>query len=155
MKGRCSCFPYHGELVSFIRKERVDTSSFDPLLLKQRARRLKLSERDKELLHEVKKIIESYPTDEQLHLNHLCRKTGINEFKLKAGFKMLFSRTPGGYFLELKMSRAKKLLSEADSTVNGVAYTLGYQYPSNFCAEFKKRVGMTAGEWKSGGDVMS
>jgi len=104
---------------------------------------LSLSERDKESLQEVKRIIEFHPTDEPLHLTQLCRKTGINEFKLKIGFRTLFSCTPYSYFLELKMSQAKKLLLEPDSTVYGVAYTLGYQHASNFCNEFKKRFGVT------------
>jgi AraC-like DNA-binding protein len=76
--------------------------------------------------------------------------TGINEYKLKSGFRQLFSSTPIRYFLELKMSQAKRLLLEPDSTINGVAYTLGYQHASNFCIEFKKRFGITALQFKKG-----
>lgn len=146
MKRRCFCFPYQGELVS-IKKEKVSTPCLDSLL-KLRARRLKLSERDKVSLNEAKQIIESYPSDQPLHLKQLCRKTGINEFKLKTGFRMLFSCTPYGYFLELKMLKAQKLLLEPDSTINGVAYTLGYQHASNFCIQFKRRFGVTPLQFK-------
>ena len=150
MKRRRFCFPCHGELVSFIREEKVKASYLDVSFLKKSVKGLRLSERDKKLLYEVKRIIESHAPDEPLHLRQLCRKIGINEHKLKTGFRQLFSYPPCGYFLELKMSQAKKLLLEPDSTVNGVAYTLGYQYPSNFCVQFKRKFGMTAGEWRRG-----
>lgn len=148
MKGPGFCFPCCRRIDSFIKKVNADVSCLDRVSSNDKAKRLKLSERDKEILHEVKRIIESHPNDEPLHLKQLCRETGINEFKLKTGFRMLFSNTPCGYFLELKMLKAQQLLLEPDSTVNGVAYTLGYQYVPNFCLQFKKRFGVTAGEWR-------
>ncbi|MDE3181919.1 MAG: helix-turn-helix transcriptional regulator [Bacteroidota bacterium] len=150
-QNRCFCFPCHAELQSFNRQETGSASDLNRPASPPREKLLRLSERDKQLLNEVKRIIEAHPNDEPVHLRRLSRMAGINEYKLKKGFRQLFSSTPVGYFLDLKMSQAKKLLLEPDSTVYGVAYALGYQHASNFCIEFKRRFGVTAGEFKRGG----
>ena len=110
---------------------------------------LKLTESDRDTLVRVKEFIEARDVDEPISLKVLCRKFALNEFKLKKGFRQLFKVTPYDYFLELKMTAAKKLLLEADTTVYGVAYTLGYQHVSNFCAQFKKRFGVTPKNFRS------
>ncbi len=104
---------------------------------------LKLSLRDKEALEEAKKLIEMQPVDQPLSLKQLSRKTGLNEYKLKKGFKELFTRTPYDYHLEIKMNEAKKLLLDTDASVYTIAYQVGYQHVSNFCIQFKKRFGRT------------
>jgi AraC family transcriptional activator of pyochelin receptor len=105
--------------------------------------RLKLSSRDKEALKEAKKLIEMQPVDQPLSLKQLSRKTGLNEYKLKKGFKELFTRTPYDYHLEIKMKEAKQLLLDPESSIYMVAYQVGYQHVSNFCIQFKKRFGVT------------
>jgi AraC-like DNA-binding protein len=110
---------------------------------------LKLSKSDRDTLLQVKEFIEGREVDEPISLKALCRKFALNEFKLKNGFRQLFRVSPYDYFLELKMTAAKKLLLEADTTVYGVAYTLGYQHVSNFCAQFKKRFGITPKDFRS------
>src|SRR5690242_9044982 len=112
---------------------------------------LKLTESDRNTLVRVKEFIEARDVDEPISLKVLCRKFAVNEFKLKKGFRQLFKVSPYDYFLELKMTAAKKLLLDADTTVYGVAYTLGYQHVSNFCAQFKKRVGVTPKDFR--GDI--
>ena len=109
---------------------------------------LKLSARDKEALHEVKQTIENWPLDQSLSLKHLCRKAGLNEYKLKKGFKKLFAETPYDYYVSIKMSEAKRLLLSPDTSVNTVAYQVGYNHSSNFCIQFRKRFGITPGGWK-------
>ncbi len=106
-------------------------------------RLFKLSSRDREALQEAKRQIETQPVDQPLSLKQLCRKTGLNEYKLKKGFKKLFAKTPYDYHLEIKMAEAKKLLLNPDVSVYTVAYQVGYQQVSNFCVAFKKRFGIT------------
>lgn len=109
---------------------------------------VKLTVSDQDTLARVKEFIESRDIDEPISLKVLCRKFALNEFKLKNGFRQLFKYSPYDYFLELKMAAAKKLLMEADTTIYGVAYTLGYHHVSNFCAQFKKRFGVTPKDFK-------
>ncbi len=68
----------------------------------------------------------------------LARKTGLNDFKLKKGFKALYGHTVFGYLAELRMEMASRLLKEGKS-VSEVAEAVGYKNPHHFTAAFKKR----------------
>jgi len=73
-------------------------------------------------------------------LIELARKTGLNDFKLKKGFKALFGNTVFGYLFDLRMDMAYRLLQK-DIRVSEVAETIGYKNPHHFTAAFKKKFG--------------
>lgn len=73
-------------------------------------------------------------------LIELARKTGLNDFKLKKGFKALFGHTVFGYLFELRMDNAYSLLQDGKS-VSEVAEIIGYKNPHHFTAAFKKKFG--------------
>lgn len=79
----------------------------------------------------------------ELSLDQLCRKFGLNEFKLKKGFKQLFGSTVFGYVQEMKMKTARFFLAEKQMNVNQVADYLGYSAPNHFSTAFKKMYGFT------------
>lgn len=92
-------------------------------------------------LMEVKEFIEgnlkSFYTIEQLSL-----KFGINEFKLKNGFKELFGDGVFHYASKLRMKEALYLLKNSDFSIKEIAYHLGYASPSSFTVAFKNEVGV-------------
>ena len=92
-------------------------------------------------LMEVKKFIEdnlkSFYTIEQLSL-----KFGINEFKLKNGFKELFGDGVFHYASKLRMKEALYLIKNSDFSIKEIAYHLGYASPSSFSVAFKNEMGM-------------
>jgi AraC-like DNA-binding protein len=73
---------------------------------------------------------------------------GLNDFKLKKGFKELFGTTVFSYLNELKMDYAKRLILDEKKTIYEVAMTLGYSEPHHFYAAFKRRFGYSPGELK-------
>lgn len=91
-------------------------------------------------LIEIKEFIEgnlkAFYTIEQLSL-----KFGINEFKLKNGFKELFGDGVFHYASKLRMKEALFLLKNSDLSIKEIAYQLGYASPSSFSVAFKKEVG--------------
>jgi AraC-like DNA-binding protein len=95
---------------------------------------------DKTRLLEARNIVEQ-------NLKHPCslielsRKTGLNDFKLKKGFKALFGNTVFGYLAEIRMNLAYKLLKNG-RTVSEVAETVGYKNAHHFTAAFKKHFDM-------------
>lgn len=98
------------------------------------------SDADKTRLQEARNIVEQnlkYPCS----LTELSRKTGLNDFKLKKGFKALFGHTVFGYLAELRMNLAHKLLKDGRS-VSEVAETVGYKNAHHFTAAFKKHFDM-------------
>ncbi|MBK1441829.1 helix-turn-helix transcriptional regulator [Parapedobacter sp. ISTM3] len=99
-----------------------------------------LSSPDRARLHAAKAFIEKNML-EPLNMRRICQETGLNDFKLKKGFKELFGTTVFEYFTRLRMEYARKLLLDTSHHVNEVAYTLGYGDPYNFTKAFKKHFG--------------
>lgn len=90
---------------------------------------------------------------EQLHrpltVAWLAAAVGLNEHKLKMGFRHLFDTTPARLLLDLRMRQAMTLL-EAGQQVAQVAWQVGYEYPNNFSVAFARYFGRLPGAIKTG-----
>ncbi len=78
---------------------------------------------------------------EPLTLKEITSRFGLNEFKLKKGYKQLFQTTVFGHVHQLRMQKARQLLQEKEMNVSETAFFIGYNNVSSFSAEFKKRFG--------------
>jgi AraC-like DNA-binding protein len=85
----------------------------------------------------AKAIIEKDPV-RHLHIGILADKAGINEFKLKLGFRELFQTSPYQYRLHLCLNKAKELLEETDDTIDQIASQVGFETYNGFSTAFKK-----------------
>jgi len=67
-------------------------------------------------------------------------------------FSRLFRKECGVSFharqIELRLQRARQLLASSDAKIINVAYESGYRHLGLFNAMFKKRFGVTPGEWR-------
>jgi AraC-like DNA-binding protein len=108
---------------------------------------IKLSDYDIECLHEVKDLV-AKNFENPLSIMQLAKKAGINDFKLKKGFKYLFGTTVFDYLQSIRMEKAKKLLLETELTIEQIAYTIGYEFPNNFTPAFKKQFGCTPADFR-------
>jgi AraC family transcriptional activator of pyochelin receptor len=95
---------------------------------------------DREKIFAVKDYIEKAYL-ESLTLKDFTYAFGLNEFKLKKGFKYFFNTTVFGYVIELRFRKAKELLNERQMNISEVAEFIGYNNTSSFSYEFKKRFG--------------
>lgn len=80
-------------------------------------------------------------------LTELARVAGINEFKLKQGFKALYNNTVFGYLTDYKLNQAHDLLL-SDVPIKDVADRLGYSSVQHFNSAFRKKFGMPPGKVK-------
>jgi len=85
--------------------------------------------------------IETPPT-----IKELAKISGINDCKLKAGFKEVFGTTIYGYIRSEKMSQAKIMLETGRYNVSEIAWDLGYTNVSHFIQAFKKCYNVTPGQ---------
>ncbi|WP_316839490.1 AraC family transcriptional regulator [Pedobacter gandavensis] len=82
------------------------------------------------------------------NLTHTCslidlsHKVGTNEFTLKKGFKELFGTTVFGFWNDLKMAEAMKMLQQQGMKINEVSDAIGYKNPQHFSAAFKRKFGV-------------
>lgn len=75
-------------------------------------------------------------------LSELSKIIGLNEYKLKRGFKETFNTTVFGYLSDYRLDKAKQQLLEKNQSVSEVAYALGYSSPQHFSNAFKKKFGV-------------
>ncbi len=75
-------------------------------------------------------------------LLELAREVGLNDYKLKIGFRHCFKTTVFGTLQDYRMERARQLLASGSVTVTGIARTVGYTNRSHFAAAFKRKYGV-------------
>jgi AraC family transcriptional activator of pyochelin receptor len=95
---------------------------------------------DKERILFAKEYLEQH-YDNPPTLTNLAQIAGINEFKLKKGFKEVLGTTAFGYLTNYKMEIAKNKLAQKLTTISQLAYELGYSSPQHFSAVFKNTFG--------------
>ena len=97
-------------------------------------------DKDKDIFHAVREYLALHFA-EDLSLQQLSRNFGINEFKLKKGFKEIFHSTVFDYIFEKRMEQAYSLLTEQHLLVHEVSSRVGYKNSNHFATAFKKRFG--------------
>jgi AraC family transcriptional regulator, transcriptional activator of the genes for pyochelin and ferripyochelin receptors len=80
-------------------------------------------------------------------LTQLAAIAGINEFKLKRGFKELFNNTVFAYLADIRLEMARRALLQKQKTVTQIAFELGYASLPHFSAAFKKKFGVAPGRF--------
>ena len=98
-------------------------------------------------LTEAKRIVEKNVSKPPT-IGGLSKLIGMNESDLKRGFKKIFGITIFGYVSQLKMQRAKYLLSVKNKSVSETAYLVGYKNPQHFTAAFKRYYRMVPSQLK-------
>ncbi len=79
-------------------------------------------------------------------LTSLARIAGLNEYKLKTGFKEVFGNTVFGYLKDHRLTLARQLLEGGGKTATEVAYETGYSTLQHFSNEFKRKFGISPGK---------
>lgn len=80
----------------------------------------------------------------------LSRMVGLNEYKLKNGFREMYGKTIYEYIRELRMKNAKNLLEDDDLSISQIAYKVGYINTSHFARAFRKEYGLNPSDLRSG-----
>lgn len=106
-----------------------------------------LAAKDIEKMYAVREFIVSN-LDTTCSLIDLAHRAGTNEFTLKKGFKAVFGTTVFGFWADLKMDQARKMLLEQHMNVNEVADHIGYKHARHFTTAFKKKYGILPGKLK-------
>jgi AraC-like DNA-binding protein len=96
----------------------------------------------------AKSLIEKDPVN-HLHIPILADRVGINEFKLKQGFRELFQTSPYQYRLYLCLNKAKQLLEETDDTIDQIASKVGFETYNGFSTAFKKAFHVAPTEYRN------
>ncbi len=102
---------------------------------------------DIERIHHAKEILIK-KIDNPPSLLEMARLIGLNDYKLKVGFRHCFGTTVFGYLYQQRMEKARFLLLEEKMSVKEVARAVGYANQSYFTVAFRKRFGINPKSYK-------
>lgn len=97
---------------------------------------------DKEKIIAVRDLINNR-LDNPPGLSEIAQLVGLNEYKLKRGFKETFNSTVFEYLTGQRLQLANQYLLDTQKTSAEIAYELGYSTPQHFNNAFKKKFGVT------------
>lgn len=100
-----------------------------------------LSSAEIEQLYEARNIVTENML-QPLSLSEIARRTGLNEFKLKRGFRQLFGTTVFGFLRQIRMEHARLLLEDGCMNVKEISWAVGYNDPGRFSDAFKRQYGL-------------
>lgn len=84
-----------------------------------------------------------------LSLAELSRQAGLNEFKLKTGFRKVFNNSVFGYLSEHRLEEAQRLIRTGNLSFTEIADELGYSSLQHFSHAFRKKYGCSPREFQA------
>ncbi|MGM3306413.1 helix-turn-helix transcriptional regulator [Anabaena sp. WFMT] len=103
-----------------------------------------LNAEDIERIHYASEILLTR-LDQPPSLMELARMVGINDNKLKVGFKQVFETTVFGYLHDCRMERSRQMLAAGKLTVTETAKAVGFANRGYFAASFRRKFGVNPG----------
>ena len=105
--------------------------------------------RTEHLVHEAKLMLGQH-LEQEVDLELLSKKLGAGYHWLRRAFKQETGQSLHQYRLQVRLSRAKLLLKNSDSSVEEIASQTGFQDPYYFSQIFKQKTGVTPTSWRKG-----
>ena len=136
---------------TYVIKERVLsllTEFFNRLHRKAPANKLRQRNVHYDKMIQVEKILHSHLQQTLPSIDAIAKQVSLSESTLKRHFKIMYGKSIYEYYLELKMTLAKRILTEKPVSVNEVAAMLDYGKVSNFIDMFKKHHGYSPGSMR-------
>jgi AraC family transcriptional activator of pyochelin receptor len=105
---------------------------------------------DADKLRELKTYLDTHCLEDH-SLASLSRQCGLNEFKVKKGFKQMFRTTVFDYLRRQRMEYASQLLRDQSLRVEEIALLVGYEHSHHFAVAFKKHSGLLPSQFRTAG----
>ena len=100
-------------------------------------------------LIERAKIIMNENINRQINIQGIATNLGTSYSWFRKEFKEYTGFSPAQYFQELKLRKAKELLSETDLSIKEIAFKLDFSSYEYFLSFFRKKVGVTPSEYRN------
>ena len=104
---------------------------------------------EKSFIDKVHDIAMSNISDENFGVKKLASLIGLSPSQTLKKVRSITGKSVNQYIRELRLSKAASLLKETDITIAEIAYKVGFSSQSYFNKVFRKRYGITPGDYKS------
>lgn len=104
-------------------------------------------------LAKISRYMENHFTDPSISNSSLAAMLGVSEVYFRKLFLSHFGVTPKQYILNLRIQKAKQLLTDTPYTVTAIAELCGFGSLYHFCRAFKAKVGMTPTQYAEANKV--
>lgn len=94
-------------------------------------------------------LLESDPLCE-VSVEEIAKACNVSPCYFRRLFKEYSGKSPLEYRMELRLNMAKEMLESGEWTLEYIAEALGFESTSYFCRIFKRKFGITAGEYRKG-----
>lgn len=75
-------------------------------------------------------------------IQDLAKMSGVNQQKLKRGFKQVYGKTINQYLRDARLEAAKFMIMDGRSSIQDVAESVGYSNRGHFARKFREKYGM-------------
>lgn len=82
-----------------------------------------------------------------IDMESLAKNLNLNYDSFREDFKAYTGLSPYQYFLQMKINKAKELLSDGVLSVKEISYKLSFDNPYYFSRFFKKKTGVSPSQW--------
>ena len=100
-----------------------------------------VASRNRRLAEIIATLQETY--EDEIHFSDLAERFNISLRQIERLFKTYLDMTPNEYLCDLRLQKARSLLSETNCSVMEVATACGFNSAGHFSKSFKKRFGVT------------
>ena len=100
---------------------------------------------------EIARYIEAH-SDDKLSLATLSERFALSPSHLQKAFKAVFGISPSAFQTGIRQQRFKSMLKEEGASITDALYMAGYGSSSRVYEKAASQLGMTPGEYKSGGE---
>lgn len=92
---------------------------------------------------------------QRITIRDIAHIIGVHPNYLTRCFRARFGTTPKRYLTDLRVGRAKNLLTETDSPISIIATSLGFDDQFVFSKTFKRETGVSPSTWRSSKGLLS
>jgi len=108
------------------------------------------SEKDKEFMGSLLKIIDAELVNPDFDIENLCNKIGMSRTKLYQKIKSISNQSIGDFIRTIRLKKAVQIMTHEDVSLAEVMYRIGIQTQSYFTKAFKKEFNQTPSQFMQG-----
>ncbi len=103
---------------------------------------------EKKFLNELTALIEQKLTDTSFGVEQLSREMGLSRVQLYRKTQTLLGKNVADYFAEIRLKKARALLTETSKPIAEIAFETGFSSPAYFTTFFKQHTHQTPSEYR-------